>query len=531
VSARQLSLVRPPRAVAGRCLSVVSVLAAARFFIPEPMTAEIRVVDIIPPSLSGETGQDSEPNIAVDPTNVDNIAASAFTWEPLGGNKAPIFTSVDGGNTWSCRPCLPINQITSDVTLRFGASGQLYVTALGCPTDDCEDQLFIGRTENFAKTGLMDQMNGPYRYKVDQPYIATASFDQQDRVFIGENDWTAPNGQTSSTDRSLDAAGASSNGYTTLRLEDRNTCGRDDPEVRHAASADGVVVYVAFNNLTKIDPPKDGPQIRTGDVVIRRDDEGGNSNPPFSALPDPQDNQPGLRVVKGRRFKFNHMLGQDRLGGDLAIAVDPTNARRVYLVWSNLDGALRPVLHLCRSDDGGATWARDLRVITSAKNPGLAVNKQGTLGFLYQQVVSNGPSPPKADRKHAAKTKSGSKRSGSEETWRTIFERTNDSFAMSPDSRTLAMFPVNEFHPGGSQPFLGDYLHVMAVGNDFYGIFSSSNVPDASRFCCGVTFQRYVDCDKHILLDENKNPVDRSIDPFFFKVTGDEPMAGAAGHK
>lgn len=45
----------------------------------------IKVVNIIPRSLSGETNQDSEPNIAVNPANPLQIAASAFTPSPMGG--------------------------------------------------------------------------------------------------------------------------------------------------------------------------------------------------------------------------------------------------------------------------------------------------------------------------------------------------------------------------------------------------------------------------------------------------------------
>jgi hypothetical protein len=140
-------------------------------------------------------------------------------------------------------------------------------------------------------------------------------------------------------------------------------------------------------------------------------------------------------------------------------------------------------------------------------------------------VVSNGLLAQKMNARHRAKAKSARKRSGSNDVWMTSFERTNDDYATKPDSCTLAMFPVDELQADG-QPFLGDYLHLMAVGNDFYGIFSSSNVPDGTRFGCDVHFQRYVDFNKHLLLDENKKPVAPSIDPFFFRVTGTDATTG-----
>lgn len=61
----------------------------------------VLVVNMIPKSLSGETHQDSEPTIAVNPANPLQIAASAFTADPLKGSFAPIYVSNDGGNASS----------------------------------------------------------------------------------------------------------------------------------------------------------------------------------------------------------------------------------------------------------------------------------------------------------------------------------------------------------------------------------------------------------------------------------------------
>src|SRR5262245_2346359 len=63
-------------------------------------SSNVMVVNIIPQSLSGETNQDSEPNLAVNPANPLQIAASAFTPNPAGTGNAPIFVSTDGGHTW-----------------------------------------------------------------------------------------------------------------------------------------------------------------------------------------------------------------------------------------------------------------------------------------------------------------------------------------------------------------------------------------------------------------------------------------------
>ena len=79
----------------------------------EPMS--IRVVNMIPASLSGETSQDSEPNIAVNPQNTKAIVGTAFTPAPTGGSFAPIYISSDGGNTWALRMVVPGNGFVGNV--------------------------------------------------------------------------------------------------------------------------------------------------------------------------------------------------------------------------------------------------------------------------------------------------------------------------------------------------------------------------------------------------------------------------------
>ena len=61
----------------------------------------------------------------------------------------------------------------------------------------------------------------------------------------------------------------------------------------------------------------------------------------------------------------------------------------------------------------------------------------------------------------------------------------------------------------------------MAVGSNFYGVFSANNTPDLANFPNGVTFLRNANFITHQLLDvNNTTPVAISIDPFFFEVKG-----------
>src|SRR5262245_18997788 len=91
----------------------------------------VLVVNMIPRALSGESHQDSEPTIAVNPANTLQIAGSAFSPDPGGGNVAPIYISADGGNTWMLNSIVPSSSAngsgTMDITVAFGtSSNKLY---------------------------------------------------------------------------------------------------------------------------------------------------------------------------------------------------------------------------------------------------------------------------------------------------------------------------------------------------------------------------------------------------------------------
>jgi len=113
------------------------------------MPANVMVVNLIPRSLSGESNPDSEPNLAVNPANPQLIVASAFTPNPAGSGDAPIYVSTDGGNSWSLHAIVPSDQMTADITLRFGSSSNnLYAGIIRTPIVSNAPRLNILRTNN-----------------------------------------------------------------------------------------------------------------------------------------------------------------------------------------------------------------------------------------------------------------------------------------------------------------------------------------------------------------------------------------------
>jgi hypothetical protein len=451
------------------------------------------LVNMIPKSLSFETNQDSEPTLAVNPVNPLEMAGTAFTPDPGGGNLAPIYVSTDGGNTWVLNSIVPSDaasgSMTADITVAFSSSTSvLYAGIIRLPIVNDATRLNVLSTKNFLSSTkmkvLVDRMN------VDQPYVEAATVTSgadkgKDRVFVGSNDFGGPNGKTATIDRSSDGTK-----FSKVRIESRTTSGQDGPSVRPAIHADGTV-YAVFHAWRTLDKTT-GDQ--TADIVVVRDDNWGNGSPSFSALKD-TDGLSGKRVVQNSHFNFNDFLGLERTGGAVAIAVDPTNSSVAYVAWADTQSGVYTI-HVRKTADRGVTWsASDLNTVAGATNPALAVNDQGTLGFLYQQLVGVGAS----------------------QRFVTHFESSNNG--QSWNDVVLADTPANQ-PPKAFDPYLGDYAHLLSLGSDFYGIFSANNEPDMTHFPNGVSYQRNHDFGKKQLFDvDGSTPVDPSIDPFFFKIS------------
>jgi hypothetical protein len=317
---------------------------------------------------------------------------------------------------------------------------------------------------------------------------------------VGSNDFAA-SPATATLDVALDAGAAAPN-FNRVRLEQRSTggAGQDGPQVRTAVHADGTVYSAFYGWRSTTGDFSANTLMVTADVVVVRDDQWGASGVPFQALTDPADGLAGLRVAQGITYGFNQSgiaaSGQQRLGGTLSIAVSPLQSSTVYLAWGTDEPTAGFTLHVRRSDDRGVTWtAADLLTLPRATNAALAINSDGVVGLLYQQLDGQ-PTQPR---------------------WKTHLQRTTDGVNWSDLilASTPADDPVKTF-----DPYLGDYDHLVATGKTFYGIFSASNVPDMANFPSGVVYQRNADfATRRLLAVDNATAVATSIDPFFFKTT------------
>jgi len=452
------------------------------------MSNKFTVVNMMPNLLSGESNQDSEPNLAVNPANPLEMAATAFTPSPnVGSKNSPVYYSNDGGNTWSLKDLIAGTPVR-DQTLRFATEGgELYAGVLWGGGGISAINFDILRTNDFSGATTMTVLAS--RKNDDQPFIQAATVPTgpdagKDRVYVGSNDH-APANVPSTLDYSLNA-GIAAPTFPTIRLEAR-TVSRDGFQTRPAVHINGTVYASFYAALT------DG----TFDVIVVRDDNWGSGGSPFNALIDPGDLKQGIRVATGVNNPFLSLfIGQQRIGGDLSIVVDPHSSANVYLCFGDLQsGNYR--LRVWKSNDSGVNWTSDIRIIDNATNPALAINSHGKLGFLYQQVTGVVPN----------------------QRWQTTIEFTHDDFGSFTThilANTPAATPVKPFL---ADPYLGDYLYMMTVDSTFYGVFCANNTPDPANFPQGVHYQRNANfVTKTLLATDNVTPVAVSIDPFFFKV-------------
>lgn len=455
---------------------------------------QINVVNMIPKPLSGEANQDSEPNLAVNPINPQQIVATAFTPNPSGGTLAPIFISSNGGQTWALNAIVPgatAGFPTGDITTKFGGSSNvLYGGILRADNLDMN----VLRTNNFVSSTPMTVLVD--RASEDQPWVQAATTaggsGNVDRAYIGHNDFnTSP--RTATVEQSLNAATAPPPaGFGPITIASRSPgAGQNGPSVRPTIHSGGRI-YVAYFNWQSFS------SMVTADVVVCRDDNWAQGGTPYQALIDPGDNLAGLRVAQSVTIPWanSHFLGQERVGSHLSIAVDPNDQNSVFVAWADFPNGVAPyTIHLQHSANAGVTWSADLRTVANGINPALAVNAQGYVGFLYQTLTNAGT------------------------VWETHVEISTDSFATAPTDIVLASVP-SDTPVATFLPYLGDYVYLTAADSNFYGVFSANNTPDMSHFPNGVSYQRNANFTTKTLLNvDNTTPVNVSIDPFFFSIS------------
>src|SRR5260370_40637404 len=189
----------------------------------------VKLVDLIPASLSGETNQDSEPFLAIQTANPQVMVASAFTPNPVSNQgNAPVYVSQDGGNTWVLNAITPVQRMACDITHAMATGenhprGDLHAGTLACASGITLDE---SETNDVGSSTTMNVQST--RSDVDQPFVRALGVSNGDRIYVGVNDFNQSGGHTATVDVSVDGGAT----YKSIAIEARNTMGQDGPSIR-----------------------------------------------------------------------------------------------------------------------------------------------------------------------------------------------------------------------------------------------------------------------------------------------------------
>ena len=484
----------------------------------------INIVNMTPYDWSDDTNKDVEPMLSVNPANPNEIIATAHTYDNHAGSAnptgqhmnsdgmglSPLYYSTDGGSTWVLPFVLPSSSTAKypnhGATARFGGNNAVYA-AIAMP-DSSPSTIVISRGTATQQVPIPISPVQGYEPIIEATTVLVGDGTGRDRVYVGYNDTTPANmiWGCPTIYQSMNAADPTSFKAVTIDtnsdIESMAAKSEQGGKVRIAIHGGGTI-YAAFYHRGSLG----------WGVVVVKDTNWGNSPQPYQAL-SPHGAFVASMINTDQASATGTGWNADDRGWDLAIAVDPNRDDHVYLVYSKYDGMSSTYaegysLYVMRSPDGGQSWssAHDAPV-KMAKNPGLAINTLGHVGFMYQQF----------DGTH----------------WVTVFERTTNAWP-PPDQPSWEVHKLHQFSPSqyplayGMPPLLGRHAGLQAVGKDFCGVFSGDNTPDfAHNFPdFGVTYKRNHSPGASAVLygNDNLTPISPSIDPFFFRFTTVDPTA------
>jgi hypothetical protein len=435
--------------------------------------ADAVIVNVIPHEFSSEATYQSEPSIAVNPQDPSQIVIGTFGPLPGHGGLNPYFTSDDGGATWSNFSFH--NYSHGDTSMEWSTSGTAYAVLLN---NNLNPRRSDNPTVDDPANQFMTIPGGNYGGLVDQPWIKAAQVDGADHIYVGFN------GSRSTVRFSTDSGASWSNEEI-----DRQPGGVGDaPPTR--LGINGETVYATFEHRTAAV----GGDYR-GDVVIVRDDNGGNGGPGgrFRDLGDTGVTIASDAILPGPNYPtdIGTTLGSERIRSSISIVVDPGDDQRVFVAYTAVENG-GPHIHLDASTDGGASWIEVYQIADQSALPSLAITPNGVVGMLYTSLTDG--------------------------YLQTHLLESVDNLATTDDTLLFA-FPDGD--PRFlSNPYIGDYQNLQAVDETFFGTFTASNDLNTAYSPVDVVMQRetYTDPDTGVfqLNDLNGHPVAFSLDPYFF---------------
>ena len=411
---------------------------------------------------------DTEPTIAVNPANPNEIVITAFSggWAP----NAPLWHSTDGGATWAKQftiPTPPGVQIMSgsvlcpcDQVADYGRGGRLSITFLVGNTD-----VHTGTTTNPANLpawnwlvmgGVTQRTNFTGIGNSDQPWLEVnrnPMTEPEDDVYVGYDNFNGgPNMQVSV------ARGTNPPNFIIDNQSGTSTA-TINPGHRLAVDPRNGAVYSLFQRSTGAGA---GGSKRIDYMLNRSTDGGATWNLNGMAM--------GITVASADSTQPQPKFGTVNalLGGVLSATVDPTNGD-VYYVFGNRDSVTGnnrlSIVRLTDNGAGGLTIGTPSFVSaqTQAALPSVAVTNNGTVGVLFTTFDGFGAmSGLPVFTAHLALS--------------------SDRGATFTDRVLSTFLSVTGDNGNARERVLGDYQQMKSVGNTFFGVFTGNGVPFGRPF-------------------------------------------------
>jgi hypothetical protein len=394
---------------------------------------------------------DSEPSIAVNPIDPQQIAVTAFSGSTWGNGKlAPIWMSSDGGQTWSRNAVMPApvagSGAVGDQMVAYGADGRLFVTTLG--TGILPPRCFIFRPVGgtFAAGAAFGD---------DQPIIGSDNTGGlfANRRYVVWNDTKNGIFRAQATRSANDGVSVFSIGVG-ANLINNQANSNVGQRVTVAPNGHVFMIYEA-NPAVQAMPP-----FRLATFRVSRSDNGGVSWDANGAT--------GVPVHAGQVLAwYAPSWGDAKNGGKFArnlgancwIAANPVNGD-VFAAFTQKDASGFGQIYVSRSFNDGVSWSQPLRVTDGTHHsafPQIAVAANGTLGVLYVDYDN----------------------SGVQTVYRQRFARSWD-LGMSWTTSALQSFTTQQLSNGIDKFLWGDYQGLTAAGHTFYGAFTGRSIGRAN---------------------------------------------------
>lgn len=305
-------------------------------------------------NISNLSGWDTEPSIAVNPTNPNNLIAG---WMKLSGFTLAIGTSYsnDGGSTWSTPTVIPHLHpgfTSADVSLTFSNGGTAYMSYIDSHPSQDSGFVMITKSLNgglsWSTPVKVTNSNESPDFPVDRPWIA---IDNSGGAFNGKLYIVSKSIEAGAMPHHIWMKSSSDNGNTwsALKMMDDSipsnliTNSMGVP----AVGSDGnvYVAYISYN-------PPQSPFPRM--ICLKSTDGGNNFIPKIIGYP-----------VSGSA------ISDTLYQGSYVLSANPTNANNLIYTFTDQRNGDPDILSV-HSSNGGITWnATPVRINKDAVGNGV----------------------------------------------------------------------------------------------------------------------------------------------------------------